>query len=136
MVKAEGYILRIARKEWVEKVFDSAIYYTSSPRKWQAGQIILFLSKTKMGDSFVGYGVIENVYEREELSIEEQRECEMYGWRKALEFKYVIRFDKPLALKETFLGDSKLRGKTLHGLPLERTQLDSIIEQAERQKRG
>jgi len=128
---AEGYILRIARKEWIEKVFNSAMYYTSSPRKWQTGQTVLFLAKTEVGDSFIGYGVIENVYMKEELSEEERMECEAFGWQKALEFKYIVRFDKPLALRETFLRDSKLRGKFLHGLHLKMEQVNSIISQAE-----
>jgi len=128
---AEGYILRIARKEWIEKVFNSAMYYTSSPRKWQTGQTVLFLAKTEVGDSFIGYGLIENVYMKEELSEEERMECEAFGWQKALEFKYIVRFDKPLALRETFLRDSKLRGKFLHGLHLKMEQVNSIISQAE-----
>jgi hypothetical protein len=129
MAKAEGYILRIAKKEWVEKVFDSAMYYTGARRKWQPGQTILFVSRTELGDSFIGYGVIENIYEKEELSEEEKRECETYGWRKAIEFKYVSKFEKPLPLKETFL---KLRGKTLHTLPLTSEQINAIISQAEK----
>jgi hypothetical protein len=128
----EGYILRIAKKEWVEKVFNSAIYYTGARRKWQTGQTILFVGKTEFGDAFIGYGVIENIYEKEELSEEEQRECETYGWSQALEFKYVMRFEKPLPLKETFLKELKLRGKTLHSLPLTKEQLNSIINQAEK----
>lgn len=134
MVEAEGYILRIARKEWVEKVFNSAMYYTGSPRKWRRGQIVLFLAKTEFGDAFIGYGVIENIYVKEELSKEEQIECEAWGWRKALEFKYIIRFDKPLALKDTFLKDSRLRGKCFHGLSLTAEQLNALISQAESQK--
>lgn len=132
MVKAEGYILRIARKEWVERVFDSAIYYTGARRKWQTGQTILFVGRTEFGDAFIGYGVIENVYEKGELSEEEQRECNTYGWRKALEFKYLVKFEKPLPLKETFLKELKLHGKTLHSLPLTKGQLNSIIGQAEK----
>jgi hypothetical protein len=132
MVRAEGYILRIARKEWVERVFDSAIYYTGVRRKWQTGQTVLFVGKTEFGDAFIGYGVIENIYKKEELSEEEQRECETYGWRKALEFKYLVRFEKPLPLKETFLKELKLRGKTLHSLPLTKEHLNSIINQAEK----
>lgn len=135
MVKVEGYILRIAKKEWIEKVFNSAIYYTSSPRKWQNGQMVLFLAKTEVGDAFIGYGVIENVHGKEELSEEERHECETWGWKKALEFKYVVKFDNPLALRETFLGSLKLRGKFLHGLPLKMEQLNSIINQAESQRR-
>ena len=132
MARAEGYILRIAKKEWVERVFDSAIYYTGARRKWQIEQTILFVGKTEFGDAFIGYGVIENVYEKEELSEEEQRECETYGWRKALEFKYVMRFERPLPVRETFLKELKLRGKTLHSLPLTKEQINSIINQAEK----
>ncbi|MBS7636966.1 hypothetical protein KEJ37_06515 [Candidatus Bathyarchaeota archaeon] len=131
MVEADGYILRIARKDWIEKVFDTAMYYTGAPRKWKAGQTILFIGRTESGDSFIGYGVIENVYEKEELSEEEQRECETYGWRKALEFKYIVRFEKPLLVRETFLRDLKLSGKTLHSLPLKAEQIKSILSQAE-----
>jgi glutamate mutase epsilon subunit len=90
------------------------------------------VGKTEFGDAFIGYGVIENVYEKGELSEEEQRECETYGWRKALEFKYLVRFEKPLPLKETFLKELKLRGKTLHSLPLTKEHLNSIIGQAEK----
>ncbi|MGC8998642.1 MAG: hypothetical protein ACP5JW_04495 [Candidatus Bathyarchaeia archaeon] len=132
MAKAEGYILRIAKKEWVEKVFDSAMYYTGARRKWQPGQTILFVSRTEFGDSFIGYGVIENVYGKEELSEEEQRECETYGWRKAIEFKYVSKFEKPLPLRETFFKALKPRGKTLHTLPLTSEQINAIISQAEK----
>jgi hypothetical protein len=128
---AEGYILRIAKKEWIEKVFNSAIYYTSSPRKWRRGQTVLFLAKTEVGDSFIGYGVIENVYTKDELPAEERMECEAFGWQKTLEFRYIVRFNKPLALKETFLRDSKLRGKFLHGLHLKMEQVNSLINQAE-----
>ncbi|MEM3090786.1 MAG: hypothetical protein QXW17_03370 [Candidatus Bathyarchaeia archaeon] len=131
MVEADGYILRIARKEWIERVFDSAMYYTGAKRKWKAGQTILFLGRTEFGDSFIGYGVIENVYEKHELSEDEQRECETYGWCKALEFKYIVRFGKPLPIKESFLKDLKLKGKTLHSLPLKAEQIKSIISQAE-----
>jgi hypothetical protein len=131
MAKAEGYILRIVKKEWIERVFDSAIYYTGARRKWKPGQTILFVSKTEFGDSFIGYGVIENIYEKDELSEEEQRECETHGWRKAIEFKYVLRFEKPMSLKETFFKDLKLRGKTLHTFPLTSGQINAIISQAE-----
>ncbi|MBS7621876.1 hypothetical protein KEJ32_07185, partial [Candidatus Bathyarchaeota archaeon] len=129
-VVSEGYILRIAKKEWIERVFDSAMYYTGVRRRWKIGQTILFLSKTELGDSFIGYGIIERVYEKEELSDEERKECEKYGWQKAIEFKYLIRFEKPLPIKETFVKDLRLCGKTLHGLPLKAEQLESIISQA------
>jgi len=131
MVEADGYILRIATKQWVNQVFNMAVYYTSVPRKWKSGQIILFIHRTNVGDAIVGYGVIENIYEKDELSEEEKHECEIYGWKKAIEFKYVKEFEKPLPIKETFLKDSKLRGRYFHGLKLNKGQLNSIIMQAE-----
>lgn len=132
MTEAEGYILRIATKEWVDQVFDLALYYTGFRRKWRPGQTIIFVHKTSVGDAVVGYGVIESIYEKEELSEEEQHECEKRGWKKALEFKYVVKFDKPLPVKETVLKDLKVRGRFLHGLSLNKQQLSSIIGQAER----
>jgi len=131
MVEAEGYILRISTKEWVDQVFNLAIYYTSTRRKWNMGQTIIFVHKTNIGDAIIGYGEIGNICASDELSEEERRECEKWGWKKAIEFKYVIRFDKPLQVKKTFLKNFKLRGKSFHGFPLNREQLNLIISQAE-----
>jgi hypothetical protein len=133
MPEVGGYILRIATKEWVDQVFDLAIYYTSSRRNWKTGQCIVFVHKTSSGDAFVGYGEIGNVYASDELSEEERRECEKWGWKKAIEFKYVIRFDEPLSIKKTFIKDSKLRGRSLHGFALSPEQLNSVISQGEQQ---
>lgn len=126
--------MRIAAKKWVDQVFSMAIYYTSLRRRWKRGQTIIFMHRTSVGDSVVGYGVIENVYEREELSEEEKRRCEKHGWKRAIEFKYVVKLEKPLPVKETFLKDSKLRGRYLHGLKLDKGQLNSIMSQAESRK--
>jgi hypothetical protein len=131
MSEVSGCILRITTKQWVNQVFNMAIYYTSIHRKWESGQTILFVHKTNVGDAMVGYGVIENVYEKDELSDEERRECEKGGWRRALEFKYVKQFDRPLPIKETFLRGSKLRGRYFHGLKLNKEQLEAVITQAE-----
>jgi len=131
MVEAEGYILRIATKEWVDQVFSLAIYYTGTRRKWKTGQTIVFVHKTDIGDAIAGYGEIGNIYASDKLSEEERRKCEKWGWKRAIEFKYVLRFDKPLPVKETILKDLKLRGRYLHGFPLNKEQLNSIIKQAE-----
>jgi hypothetical protein len=131
MSERDGYILRIATKQWVSQVFSIAIYYTSIRRKWKSGQTILFVHKTTVGDAVVGYGVIENVYEKDELAEEEKRECERGGWKTAIEFKYVKEFEKPLSIKETFLKGSKLRGKYFHGLRIGKEQLETVINQGE-----
>jgi len=131
MVEVYGYILRIATEEWVDQVFSLAIYYTSIRRKWIVGQVIIFVHKTSIGDAIIGYGEIGNIYGLDELSEEERRGCEKWGWKKAIEFKYILKFDKPLPIKETFLKSLKLRGRSLHGFLLTEQQLNSIISQAE-----
>jgi hypothetical protein len=131
MRDAAGYILRVASEEWVRQVFDMAIYYTNLSRKWKEGQTMLFVSKTGVGEMVVGYGVIQDVISTDELSEEERRKCEEHGWKRAIEFTYVKRFERPLPLKKTFLKDSKFRGGYLHGLAISKEQLDSIVSQAE-----
>ena len=133
--KVAGYILRIIRKEWVEQVFERTKYYVGIRRKWKPNQIIFFVHKTMRGDAFIGYGVISNLQSFEELSEEERMKCKRWNWKGALDFVYVVRFEKPLLVKETFLGNSKLRGKYLHGLTLTRKQTDSILSMIERGER-
>jgi len=130
-----GYILRITREKWVEQVFERTKYYFGIRREWKPNQIILFVHKTVRGDAFIGYGVISNFQCLEELSDEERTECEKWNWRGALDFVYVVRFKRPLLVKETFLRDSKLRGKYLHGLALTREQVNFILSLAERGER-
>jgi hypothetical protein len=131
LVEADGYVLRIKTEKWVNQVFSMTIYYTSLRRRWKPSQTIVFLHKTNVGDAIIGYGEIENIYDKSELSDEEIRECEKYGWKKAIVFKYVKPL-KPLPIKETFLKDLGLSGKYLHGLKLNKEQMISIIDQAER----
>jgi hypothetical protein len=127
-----GYILRIATEEWVDHVFEMAIYYTNLKRKWKSGQAILFIHKTPTADALVGYGVVDHVAEKSALSGEDRLECERGSWKRAIEFKYVKRFEKPLLVKETFLKDSKRHGRFFHGLQLSRGDLERILSQAEK----
>jgi hypothetical protein len=130
-VEATGYILRIATAQWVDQVFDMAVYYTSIRRKWAPQQTILFIHRTSAGDAIVGYGVTENVYERDALPEEEKAQCEKYGWKKAIMFKYVMKFERPLLVKKTFLKERKYRGRCCQGLLLDKERLDSIMSQVE-----
>jgi hypothetical protein len=129
-----GSILRIATKELVDVVFEMAIYYTNMNRKWNSGHMILFVNKTELGDAFVGYGSIERISEKDILSEEEQAECFRGGWKRAIEFKYVKRFAKPLLIKDTFFKDSKLRGRYFHGLTLNEQQVNELIQQGDVRK--
>lgn len=134
MATPKGLILRIATKEWVNQVFDYAIYYTSARRKMSAGQTVLFVHKTRFGDAFIGYGEIGNIRTVEELSEFERSLCEKWGWKRAIELKYIVKFEKSLPIRETFLKDLKVRGKTLHCFPLSEEDLNQIIGKAEKGK--
>jgi hypothetical protein len=129
MAKVAGYVLRITSDFWADHVFDMTIYYTNLRRKWQTGQTIVFTHKTQSGDSVVGYGVIERACQQNELAEEDRMEPEK--WKTALVFRYVLRFDKPLPIKETFLKEPKFRGRYAHGLGLNKGQIDSILNHAE-----
>jgi hypothetical protein len=127
-----GYILRVATEQWVDHVFEMAIYYTNLKRKWKSGQAVLFIHKTPAGDALVGYGIVDHAAEKRALSEEDRLECERGSWKRALEFKYVKRFEKPLLVKETFLKDSKRHGRFFHGLQLNRGEFEKILSQAEK----
>jgi len=131
MGEEKAYIFRIASEQWVSQVFEMATYFTNIKRRWVSGQTILFLHKTHVGDAFVGYGVIDDVCGKDELSEEESRTCETGGWKRAIRFEYVKQFDKPLPVKETFLKNSNRRGRFVHGLGLSEAQLNEIMSQAE-----
>jgi hypothetical protein len=79
----------------------------------------------------VGYGLIEKACEKNELSEQDKYECERGGWKRAIEFTYVKRFDKPLAIKDTFLKGSRLRGRYFQGLKLDKYQVEAILARAE-----
>jgi len=127
-----GYILRIATEQWVDHVFEMAIYYTNMKRKWRPGQAVLFIHKTRTGDALLGYGVVDHVAESDTLSAEDRAECERGSWKRAIEFKFVKRFEKPLLVKQTLLKGSKRHGRFLQGLELNKEQLDQILDQAEK----
>ena len=131
MSESEGYVLRITTDAWVAQVFDTATYHTSSSTKLKKDQTIMFIHKTEAGDSIVGYGVIQNIIDKEMLSSMEKEQCQKHGWKKAIEFSYVLRFEKPLLVKETFFKDTKLRGRCFHGLRLSKEQVRTLVSQAE-----
>jgi len=122
-----GYILRIIRDDWVEKVFRENRYYSGISRRWRRGDIILFAKKTEAGDSFIGYGVVEKIEEIWELPPEERRYAMEHGWRWALTLNPIFRFKKPIPI----LAEDPRRGSFLHGAMLTEEELDAILEAAE-----
>ena len=116
MPEAGGYVLRITTPEWVRQVFDTLTYCTNLSRRWEPGQTILFVHKTHAGEAVVGFGIVEAIREKDELSEDERGICEKGGWKKAILFKYVKEFGQPLLIKKTCLKDLNLHGKYFHGL--------------------
>lgn len=126
-----GYILRINSDEWVEQIFQLNKYYSGIMRKWRSGTPILLARKSVEGDSFLGYGVVEKVELLWEMKPEEENYCRENNWKCALTFKPLIRFSRPLPIKDTILVDDKRKGSFLHGALLNEEQVDKIIDSAE-----
>ena len=125
-----NYILRISREEWYRQVFTIKKYFPGVPRRWQPGGAILLARKAEKGDSFVGYGVVGEFINRDALPDKKREECESMGWKGALVFSELYRFDPPLPIKETVLSGTRARGRCFHGYPLTREQVDSILATA------
>ncbi|MCW4049501.1 MAG: hypothetical protein NWE89_07160 [Candidatus Bathyarchaeota archaeon] len=126
-----GYILRVSSDEWVEQIYELQKYYSGIMRNWKIGTPILLAKKTEVGDSFLGYGITDKVEMLWEMTPEEENYCRENKWKCALTFKPLIRFDKPLPIKATFLADDKRKGSFLHGAMLNEEQIDTILEAAE-----
>jgi len=122
-----GYILRIAKEEWVRQVFTLKKYYPGVSRRWEAVMTIFFAHKVEGGDAFLGYGVVEQFQPLEELSEGEQEECRRMGWRGAICFREVVKFEPPLLIRETPIGDLPAKGRYLHGYPLQPKEVESIM---------
>ncbi len=127
-----GYIMMISHDDWVEQIFNLNKYYTGLIRKWRIGPPILLAKKTEVGDSFLGYGIVSKVERLWEMSAEEEHYCKENGWKISISFKPLIRFDRPLALKMTPVGDDKRKGMFLHGATLREYTVDTILGAAEK----
>jgi len=128
---SRNFILRITREEWLRQVFTIKRYYPGVPRRWEPGNRILLARKADKGDSFVGYGVVERFVRKNLLPEEDRLECEKMGWKGALVFGELYRFEPPVPMKETVLGSLGIRGRCFHGYHLTEEQLQSILSTAE-----
>lgn len=126
-----GYILRVSHDDWVEQIFDLKKYYSGIIRNWRIGTPILLAKKTQVGDSFLGYGITDKVEMLWEMSAEEEHYCKENGWKVAITFKPIIKFDSPLPIKMTPLKDDRRKGMFLHGVTLTEDTVDTILEIAE-----
>jgi len=125
-----SYVLRISREEWYRQVFSIKKYFPGVPRKWEPGGTIFLARRTEKGDSLVGYGVIEKFVKRNLLPEDRRRECEEMGWKGAIVFSELYRFDPPIPIKETILEASKAKGRYFHGYPLTKDQVESLLRTA------
>ena len=127
---SNNFILRITREEWFNQVFSTKKYFPGIGRRWEPNGTILLARNAENGDSFVGYGVLDQFVKRDALPDEKRQECEKMGWRGVLVFKELYRFEPPLRIKDTVVGISKARGRCFHGFPLTNEQVDSVLEVA------
>ncbi|MEM2321099.1 MAG: hypothetical protein QXS79_04370 [Candidatus Bathyarchaeia archaeon] len=128
----KNFVLRITREEWLRRVFRIKKYYPGVPRRWEKGSMVFFARKSEVGDSLIGYGVIEEFVKKDGLSDKERLECEIMNWKGAIVFKDIYMFEPPVPIKETPLANLKARGKYLHSLQLTESQVAEIMEIVER----
>jgi len=126
-----GYILRISTDEWLKQVYELKKYYPGITRRWKRGTVILLARKAEEGDSFIGYGVVDKVEMLWELPPEEEAYARERGWKAAISFKTLFRFERPYPIKKSILADDPRKGRTWHGARLTEDQVDAILEAAE-----
>lgn len=126
-----GYILRISSDEWLNQVFQIKKYYSGINRNWKSGTPVLLAKKTEEGDSILGYGITQNVEMLWEMTPEEEDYCRENNWRCALTFQPLVKFKKPLPIKDTILAYDKRRGSFLHGALISEQTINSILDRAE-----
>ncbi len=84
------------------------------------------MHRTDVGDAVVGYGVIQEIYEKDALSEEEMEGCIEGGWKKAIIFQYVKKLENPVPAKKIFPTCTKYRGRYFHGLPVSKEQIEVV----------
>jgi len=129
-VSPTNFILRITKEEWFRQVFTIKKYFPGVKRRWESNSKILLVRNSEKGDSFIGYGVLQEYIKRDFLPDKERSECERMGWTGVLIFKELFKFDPPLLLKDTILSGRSARGRYLHGFPLTEKQTELILNRA------
>ena len=124
----ENYILRISKDEWEKQVFAIKSYYAGVRREWKPNTKILLAKKTESGDAFIGYAMIKNVADLEEMSDEEKDMCINNNWNKKLSFGKLVRFEPPVLVKDTVVSKWGQKGALLHGAPISEADIESIMK--------
>ena len=124
----ENYILRISKDEWEKQVFALKSYYAGVRREWEPNSKILLVKKIESGDAFIGYAVIKEIADLEEMSDEEKDMCINNNWNKKLSFGKLVRFEPPVLVKDTVVSKWGQKGALLHGAPISETDIESIMK--------
>lgn len=129
-MEVKHHILRISRDEWLKQVFTVKKYYSGmrSVRGWQTGSVVIFLKKVGKMDSIIGYGVVEGVETLEDMDDHEKAMCQKNGWKSAVKFSELIKFEKPKLVKDTIIGEWRVKGRFLHGRTLSDDEVKLILE--------
>lgn len=122
-------LLRITRDEWAERFFSDGRYYTRLRRRWEKGLTAFFLKKTSVGDSVIGYGVLDDFMSREEWLATGGKPYDEHPWDTVLIFKQLVGFPKPVPVKDLGL-DERLKGNRLHGYRIGGWLADRILQLA------
>jgi hypothetical protein len=129
-----GYVLRIKQEDWVEQVFELNKYYTGLVRRYARGDSILFLSKVpKLGDCFIGYGVLDNVEHLWEMTPADEEYAKANGWKIGLTFRGLTRLNFPVPRSATplSLDNDPRTGAFIHGAKISIETVDGVLEACE-----
>lgn len=125
------HILRISKDEWVRQVFGVKRYYTGmrSVKGWEINSKVIFLKKVGKADSIIGYGVIAGIETLDDMRKDEKAMCHKEGWKMAVRFSDLKKFDSPKPVKETIIGGWDVKGRLLHGRTLSDEKVKLILEE-------
>jgi len=128
----DGYVLRIGNEDLETQVFNIGKYYSGAIRDFKRGTPILFARKVgPLGDSIIGYGVVDKVENLWEMTPEEEDYCRAHGWKLALTLGGTTHLNHVLPLSQSALKEDRRRGAFLHGAKLSETLIDTLLMEAE-----
>lgn len=127
----KGYILRVSTDFTLEQIVSLNKYYAGITRNWRRGSPVLLIRKTDKGDAFVAYGVIDKLEMLWEMTPDEEHYARGMGWKVGITFRGLHVFKTPLLFKESPMKTDSRKGSFLHGVVLDETMTDAILEAAE-----
>jgi hypothetical protein len=122
-----NYIIRIARDEFVNKIYGRRIYYVGLRRNWSKDSTLVFIKKVNSrDDAFIGTGVIDKVLELDELEYSEKKICIENNWYKKIIFGKLVRFLPAVLVKDTTVICWTQKGPLLHGHEIRDSDISKI----------